>query len=130
MRRAVCAFCRGRMHSSVTKAPQVLFLADAGPMVGGGHVMRCLTLARALTDLGANCQFMAPSSVAQIMDRFGQADIGQIASGPEKIIAVSQKQSADIIVIDHYGLGRAVEATLGQGRRLIVLDDLPGRVHA
>ncbi len=92
--------------------------------------MRCLTLARALTDLGANCQFMAPPSVGQIMDRFGQADMGQIACDPEKVIAVSQKQSADIVVIDHYGLGRAVEATVSRGRRLVVLDDLPGRVHA
>jgi UDP-2,4-diacetamido-2,4,6-trideoxy-beta-L-altropyranose hydrolase len=123
-------FCRLGMHSSVTKPPQVLFLADAGPMVGGGHVMRCLTLARALTNLGAHCQFMAPPSVSEIMNRFDQADTGQIASDTEKIIAVSQKQSADIVVIDHYGLGRAVEATLGQGRRLVVLDDLPGRVHA
>jgi spore coat polysaccharide biosynthesis predicted glycosyltransferase SpsG len=33
--------------------PRILFFADAGPEVGGGHVMRCLTLARALGRRGA-----------------------------------------------------------------------------
>ena len=28
--------------------PKILFVVDAGPTVGGGHVMRSLTLARAL----------------------------------------------------------------------------------
>ena len=52
-------------------APRVLFLADAGPVVGGGHVMRCLTLARALTDRGATCAFVESRAAAPILRRFG-----------------------------------------------------------
>lgn len=130
MRRAVCVFVVLGMISSVTNAPKVLFLADAGPVVGGGHVMRCLTLAAALSDLGAECQFMAPPPVAQILQRFGGDRIGQINCEPDALVSLACAQSSDIIVVDHYGLGETEEAALGIGRRLVVLDDLPGRVHA
>ena len=130
MRRAVCVFVVLRMISSVTNAPKILFLADAGPVVGGGHVMRCLTLALVLSDLGAECRFMAPPPVAQILQRFGGDRIGQINCEPDALVSLACAQSSDIIVIDHYGLGQTEEAVLGLGRRLVVLDDLPGRVHA
>ena len=32
--------------------PRILFVVDAGPAVGGGHVMRSLTLAQALAAQG------------------------------------------------------------------------------
>ena len=129
MRRAVCVFVVLGMISSVTNAPKVLFLADAGPVVGGGHVMRCLTLAAALCDLGAECRFMAPPPVAQIVQRFGGDRIGQINCEPDALVSLAFKQPSDIVVVDHYGLGTEEEALLGLGRRLVVLDDLPGRVH-
>ena len=129
MRRAVCVFVVLGMISSVTNAPKVLFLADAGPVVGGGHVMRCLTLAGALCDLGAECQFLAPPPVAQILQRFGGDRIGQINCEPDALVSLAFKQPSDIIVVDHYGLGADEEAALGLGRGLVVLDDIPGRVH-
>ncbi len=129
MRRAVCVFVVLGMISPVTNAPKVLFLADAGPLVGGGHVMRCLTLAAALNDLGLECQFMAPPPIAQILQRFGGDRIGQINCEPDTLVTLACKQPSDLIVVDHYGLGETEEAALGVGRRLVVLDDMPGRVH-
>ena len=43
--------------------PSILFVVDAGPAVGGGHVMRSLTLAGALSGQGAACRFVAPPPV-------------------------------------------------------------------
>jgi UDP-2,4-diacetamido-2,4,6-trideoxy-beta-L-altropyranose hydrolase len=130
MRRAVCVFVDLGMISSVAHAPHILFLADAGPVVGGGHVMRCLTLAGALSDLGAECRFMAPPPVAQILQAFGRDTIGQIGCAPDALVLWACSQPSDIIVVDHYGLGATEEAKLGQGRRLVVLEDMPGRRHA
>ena len=40
--------------------PRILFAVDAGPDVGGGHVMRSLTLARALAERGGPRPLVAP----------------------------------------------------------------------
>lgn len=45
---------------------RVLFLADSGAEVGGGHLMRCLTLAGALRAQGAVCAFVAPPDAAKV----------------------------------------------------------------
>jgi spore coat polysaccharide biosynthesis predicted glycosyltransferase SpsG len=39
-------------------APRVLFRLDAGPLVGLGHIGRCLPVAAALTAQGATCHFL------------------------------------------------------------------------
>ena len=47
---------------------KVLFRADASTRIGTGHVMRCLTLARALRGLGAECAFIGREHPGNLFD--------------------------------------------------------------
>ena len=118
--------------------PRILFLADAGPDVGGGHVMRCLTLARALVERGATCAFVESRSAAPILRRFGWPAQTLLAmTGAEDLdglIAYAQAFAdlfeADAVVVDHYGAGASEEWRLRPGkRRVVVIDDLADRAH-
>jgi UDP-2,4-diacetamido-2,4,6-trideoxy-beta-L-altropyranose hydrolase len=121
-----------------TSLPRVLFLADAGSQVGGGHVMRCLTLARALVDRGVECAFVESRSAGPILRRFGwpaQTTLAMIGAetAPDLLRAgrdFAERFGADLVVVDHYGFGAAEEAELrGDGRRIVVIDDLADRRH-
>ena len=68
------------------RSRKILFLADAGPLVGGGHVMRCLTLAGVLQDLGASCVFMAPPAVAAVVKTFAKPGVELIACTAETMV--------------------------------------------
>lgn len=122
----------------MTAAPRILFFADAGPQVGGGHVMRCLTLARALGERGAECAFVESRAAAQVLARFGWPSQGVVALSPADDLTgmvdwatrFADSFRADAVVFDHYQAGGAEEMALGAGtRRVIVLDDLADRRH-
>ena len=53
---------------------RLLFACDAGPAIGGGHVMRCLTLAEALTRMGAACAFVDTHATGPLLDAFATRD--------------------------------------------------------
>lgn len=121
----------------------VVFRADASVAIGAGHVMRCLTLADALSGSGALCHFLcrelAGSLHQVIRGRGHQAHTLAVVGGEETAFdwAVDARQSravldtmqADWLVVDHYGLGqeweRCVRPAVG---KLMAIDDL-GRHH-
>ena len=111
------------------RSRKILFLTDAGPLVGGGHVMRCLTLAGVLQDLGASCVFMAPPAVAAVVKTFAKPGVELIPCTAETMVEAACSVSSDAVVVDHYGLQASDETRLRAGRLLIALDDAPGRAH-
>jgi UDP-2,4-diacetamido-2,4,6-trideoxy-beta-L-altropyranose hydrolase len=124
---------------SLPARPRILFFADAGPEVGGGHVMRCLTLARELVGRGAECAFVESRAAAPILRRFGWAGhaLLAISDAPalEGLLAdacdFADRFEADTVVVDHYRVGAAEETRLQATRRKIVaIDDLADRRHA
>jgi len=51
---------------------QVVFRTDASLQIGTGHVMRCLTLADALTAQGAQCHFISRAHPGHLLDLISQ----------------------------------------------------------
>ena len=118
---------------------RTLFLADAGPEVGGGHVMRCLTLARMLVERGGECAFVESRAAAPILRRFGWPAQTLLAMiGAEDVAGLltfaaglADRFDPQLIVVDHYGLDAEAEVRLrGPGRRVLAIDDLANRAHA
>jgi UDP-2,4-diacetamido-2,4,6-trideoxy-beta-L-altropyranose hydrolase len=124
---------------SLPAKPRILFFADAGPEVGGGHVMRCLTLARALAERGAECAFVESRAAAPILRRFGWpaqtllaiTDAQDLAGLVDYACDFADRFEADAVVIDHYQAGAPEETQLQAGsRRIMAIDDLADRRHA
>lgn len=131
---------------------RVLFRVDASLAMGSGHVMRCLTLARALSGQGHLCQFLSREHVghlhAHIRDQgfelislaMGQGSDHDLshahwlgATQDEDIQACLPAIAAfkpDWLVVDHYALDQRWErAVLPVGCRVLVIDDLADRQH-
>ena len=109
--------------------PAILFVVDAGQRVGGGHVMRSLTLAAALQAQGAVTRFVAPPEVAAILAVFapGTPLLAAPSSEPADLAAAISGAAFDAIAFDHYGLAEADHRALAQGRPVLVIDDLADR---
>lgn len=110
-------------------APRILFVCNAGPEVGGGHVMRSLTLARALAVRGAAIAFVAPPLVAAVLDAFAP-DIARVAAAstaPDALTTAAARTEADALVFDHYGLSAPDHRAIARGRPVLVIDDLADR---
>jgi UDP-2,4-diacetamido-2,4,6-trideoxy-beta-L-altropyranose hydrolase len=98
---------------------RVLFVADAGPEIGGGHVMRCLTLARALIERGAECAFVATPEVAKILDAFADSSVGRVETG--------SAEGFDACVFDSFRMDADDHCRIAQGRPTLAIDNLADR---
>lgn len=109
--------------------PRILFIANAGPAVGGGHVMRSLSLARALEQHGAECVFLAPPPVAEILDAFAPQISREEAASVEGPAAIDAAKGVrfDAVVFDHYGLDAEDHKAVAGERPSLVIDDLADR---
>jgi UDP-2,4-diacetamido-2,4,6-trideoxy-beta-L-altropyranose hydrolase len=105
---------------------RVLFVCDAGPKVGGGHVMRCLTLARALEMRGLQPLFLATPAVADLLDRFAP-DIAHLPAPADDLVTAARQAPADLLVFDHYGLHANDHAEAVGDRPMLVMDDMADR---
>lgn len=108
---------------------RVLFRCDAGATMGGGHVMRCLTLADALALVGWHCDFAVSPETLDIVagDRFGDHGLKILA---DPFDAEMTPEGYDLAIVDHYGLSAAYETGLRHAADMIaVIDDFPTRPH-
>lgn len=131
---------------------RVLFRVDASLGMGSGHVMRCLTLARALAAEGHQCRFISRAHPGHLHEHIREQgfELHSLpmgcahdevlfhghwlgASQDEDVQACRPLIEAfepDWLVVDHYALDQRWEsAVMPADCRLLVIDDLADREH-
>ena len=132
---------------------RILFRCDASNEIGGGHVMRCLTLANALAESGAELTFVAAAMPEVLEARIAAAghrlvrvpaSLEMQREGPDweepSLSAEAQLADAettrsavghaDWVVVDHYLLDACWHsAARGSAGHILVIDDLANRSY-
>lgn len=118
-----------------SQMPQVLIRADASPQIGGGHVVRTLSLGLALQEAGFEVSFATrPETHATIpfLGDCGFRLIGLDCPVEHETSTLREHfpHGLEAMVIDHYQRGISFEKQCRQFcRSLMVLDDEPLRAH-
>lgn len=116
---------------------KVVIRADASVELGTGHVMRCLTLARALRDhCNAAVSFICRAATGDQRERIVDAGFAVAAltgtqpeDADETAAILDSRLPCDWLIVDHYRLGREWEAAVRGAHRIMVIDDLTDRPH-
>src|SRR5690606_38170459 len=115
--------------------PRIVFVADGGRIIGSGHVMRSLALAAPFASGGWQVAFAVGAEAAQTLPLLTRSDY-QVAVLPEleadepAALAREWPDGADVLVVDHYQRGHALEqACRPWAKRIAVIDDLADRRH-
>jgi UDP-2,4-diacetamido-2,4,6-trideoxy-beta-L-altropyranose hydrolase len=101
----------------------ISFRTDASLQIGSGHVMRCLTLADALTATGANCRFICREQPGNMLDQIrqrGHEAIG-LPNGTSDDLSISTEH--DTILAHAAWLGADWKTDASQ--TLVALRDTP-----
>lgn len=114
-------------------APRILFAPDSGALIGGGHVMRCLTLAGAMRARGWSCSMLAGEGGLRLLAAFGPPGVQGIALADETPDGWASAFAElggrfDIVTVDNYRLDAAQEARLHRAG-VVAIDDLADRPH-
>ena len=115
----------------------IAFRVDASADIATGHFMRCLALADAASRAGARIRFVTcplPDHLRSMLHerRYPAAtlDTSSGRSDREQTAAALDDEHWDWLVVDHYGLDARWETAMrGTADRILVIDDLAGRVH-
>lgn len=99
---------------------RVIIRTDASTEIGSGHVMRCLTIAHQLKKHDIDVCFMMQEVPGNLIDYVAKQGFSNITS----------LESADLYIIDHYGIDEVWEQKLrASTNKLMVIDDLANRTH-
>ena len=111
----------------------VIFRADVSPQVGGGHVMRCLSLAQTLEHDGWRVAFATRSkSVCDFARLVGlQPEIMILEEFDEvSALEVQFPSGCSLLVVDHYELDVEFEVVCRPwANQILVVSDQPGQRH-
>ncbi|MFE0754060.1 UDP-2,4-diacetamido-2,4,6-trideoxy-beta-L-altropyranose hydrolase [Inquilinus sp. NPDC058860] len=116
-----------------SRPPRIAFRLEASAPIGGGHAMRCLSLARALRDRGADCLFLVNGEAQAVVPALAGVACRVVGPDPEATAAAVRAAwpgGADAAVCDLYRWTAPEErAFAAAARRLLVIDDLATAPH-
>ena len=112
---------------------KVLFRADSNKNIGMGHIMRCLSIADALSDIGDTCFFVtADSNPVNLIKERGyealnlESDYSDTKDGIDKLMMIIDSRKPDLIISDSYFVDNDYFGQLKCATRLAYLDDIFG----
>ncbi len=116
--------------------PRAVFRCDASRHIGGGHAIRCLSLAQALSNAGWNCKFAVNPGACDTIPAL-RRDISEIevlthdpCSEAEELMAC-WPSGVDLLIVDHYGRDVHFEKLFSSwAKTILAIDDLANRGHA
>lgn len=134
---------------------KVVFRVDSSNRMGTGHLVRCMTLAQALCNWGADIRFICRAHTGSLLGLLYQQGIPvDVLANPDRVpgdadsdnytawlgvtqaedarqtIAALDGESPDWLIVDHYGLSSDWEQRLrSHASNLMVIEDLTNRLH-
>lgn len=118
------------------RGPQAVFRFDATPEIGGGHAMRCFSLADAMTYAGWRCLFAVHTNTRAFINRLGKNNLSfillpdDISQEPDQIASSLNGGVCDLLIVDHYERNVVFETACRTfAKRIMVIDDLANREH-
>lgn len=100
-----------------------LFITNAGPNIGGGHLSRCFALSRALNLLGVDSGWILNDAARPQAAALGITDASYLLN-PFSDGYLPARGSADFAVVDSYIPGADFYMRASERMPLVVIDDL------
>lgn len=115
-------------------SPRIAIRADATAALGGGHIMRCLTLAQALRRRGAEVALFVNADAFRTVPSLREEVAAYTCeAGADAAVAAIRSvwaHGADLAVVDLYAWDAAEERTLrAAAPHIAIIDDLANRAH-
>ena len=108
----------------------VYIRADGNPVIGAGHIMRCISIAEALMDDGVRTEFLlADDTFVQMLNGRGisarvlNSEYDAMEQELDSIRRINSEQSAELCLVDSYHVTEGYLSALGQITKVAYLDD-------
>lgn len=119
-----------------TNRPRIVFRADATRRIGGGHIVRCLALAAALSERGCDCTFATVRESSVVVPTLGisghpllMLDHNDDPASEVHAMMAHWPVGIDLIIVDHHQRDASYEKLFrGWARHVAAIDGL-NRAH-
>jgi len=109
---------------------KITIVTEASALIGGGHVMRCLTLAAVARDSGCDVTFCVNREAFTAVPRLAAAGFETLIADDPVSSRGLQVAPSDLVIVDSYRSDRHFERALrDKTGSIAVIDDLAERVH-